>query len=773
MLRNRLYYSIKPLVPLPIRFAIRRWFAVRKRRQVDGAWPIMPGSELPPESWPGWPEGKQFALVLTHDVEGNLGLGKCDRLIELEKELGFRSSFNLIPEGEYRVTDDLRADFLARGCEVGVHDLYHDGKLFLREHEFATNAVRINHYLREWGAAGFRSGFMLHNLDWLHQLNVQYDASTFDTDPFEPQPQGRNTIFPFWVPRPTDGVQGSKFDVQGSRFSSAFNPRPSTLNHSTTPPLHHSTTPLGAGYAELPYTLPQDSTLFLLLEERHPDIWFQKLDWIARHGGMALVNVHPDYMRFEGEAASPHTYPADFYRQFLEYARQRYKDSFWQPLPRELAAFVARHHLPPRREPRRICMVTHSDFLSDARVSRYAEALAQRGDHVDVLALRRSPDVPAKETLGNIDLFRLQPRYGKTEKSRLSHLLPVVRFLVTSSFWLFREHRRRPYDLLHIHNVPDFLVFAAWYPKLTGARVILDIHDLVPEFYVSKFGVHQHSIAIYLLKAIERVSAAFADHVIISNHLWRDTYASRNHLNGKCSVFINNVDSRVFCPRPRTRSDGKTIVLFPGGLQWHQGLDIAIRAFRKVRAQLPNAEFHIYGDGNMKDDLIQLAKELELSDAVRFFNPLSVRQVAEIMANADLGVVPKRADSFGNEAYSTKIMEFMSLGIPTVVSSTKIDRFYFDDSVVRFFESGNVEALSDAMLEVIRDRQLRRRLAANGLDYVARNNWNSRRAAYLDLVDLLISGQHNSAIIPPDPFDQRTLKRLENPKAEAPELVMK
>src|ERR1035441_4719507 len=199
MLRNRLYYSIKPVVPLSVRFAIRRWFAVRKRRRVDGVWPIMPGSELPPEGWPGWPEGKQFALVLTHDVEGNLGLGKCARLIELEKSLGFRSSFNLIPEGEYRVSDALRADFHAHGCEVGVHDLYHDGKLFLREHEFSVNAVRINEYVREWGAAGFRSGFMLHNLDWLHQLNVQYDASTFDTDPFEPQPQGRNTIFPFCV----------------------------------------------------------------------------------------------------------------------------------------------------------------------------------------------------------------------------------------------------------------------------------------------------------------------------------------------------------------------------------------------------------------------------------------------------------------------------------------------------------------------------------------------------------------------------------------------
>jgi glycosyltransferase involved in cell wall biosynthesis len=643
MLRNRLYYSIKPLVPLPIRFGIRRWFAVRKRRQVDGAWPILPGSELPPDGWPGWPEGKRFALVLTHDVEGQSGLDKVTRLMKLESQLGFRSSFNLIPEGPYRVPREFREQIESDGFEVGVHDLYHDGKLFLTRNEFNRRAVQINHYLKDWGAAGFRSGFMLHNLDWVHQLDVQYDASTFDTDPFEPQPQGRNTIFPFWVPR-NEKLKAEALKSEIPSVTSAFgldpdslNPQPSTLNDSA---LHHSITPIRSGYAELPYTLPQDSTLFLLLEERHPDIWCQKLDWIARHGGMALVNVHPDYIRFEGDGASPHTYPVDFYRQFLEYARRKYKDRFWQPLSRDLAAFVARHNLPPRREPRRICMLTHSDFLSDARVSRYAEALAQRGDHVDVLALRRSPELPARETFGNIDLFRLQPRYSKTEKSRLSHLLPVVRFLVTCSFWLLRQHKRRRYDLLHIHNVPDFLVFAGWYPKLKGAKIILDIHDMVPEFYASKFGAHSRSLGTCLLKAIERVSASFADHVIISNHLWHTTYVSRNHLNGKCSVFINNVDSRVFCPRPRTRSDGKIIVLFPGGLQWHQGLDIAIRAFRKVSTQLPNAEFHIYGDGNMKNNLLELTKELELTDAVRFFNPLSVRQVAEIMANADLGVVP-------------------------------------------------------------------------------------------------------------------------------------
>jgi len=303
---------------------------------------------VPPESWPGWPEGKQFALVLTHDVEGNLGLDRCERLIELEKSLGFRSSFNLIPEGEYKVSDVLRADFHARGCEVGVHDLYHDGKLFLSKAEFTRNASEINKHLKDWGAVGFRSGFMLRNLDWLHQLSIHYDLSTFDTDPFEPQPQGQHTIFPFWVPRPSNSVQASNLKVQGSRISSSLNSQPSNINSQPSNCSQPSALSR-AGYIELPYTLPQDNTLFLLLRE-HLDIWFQKLDWIAKNGGMALVNVHPDYMRFNGEPASFRTYPAELYRGFLEYARKRHGDSFWQPLPKEAAAHLLNARLNRAKE---------------------------------------------------------------------------------------------------------------------------------------------------------------------------------------------------------------------------------------------------------------------------------------------------------------------------------------------------------------------------------------------------------------------------------------
>jgi hypothetical protein len=153
---------------------------------------------------------------------------------------------------------------------------------------------------------------MLHKLDWLHQLNITYDASTFDTDPFEPQPEGRHTIFPFWVPQA--GANGESPVTNPSRGRS--------------------------GYVELPYTLPQDSTLFLLLRETTPEIWMRKLDWIAEHGGMALIDTHPDYMALDGSSQKAGTYPLRLYRDFLDYIRSTYSGEYWAALPRQVAAHL-------------------------------------------------------------------------------------------------------------------------------------------------------------------------------------------------------------------------------------------------------------------------------------------------------------------------------------------------------------------------------------------------------------------------------------------------
>jgi hypothetical protein len=235
---------------------------------------------------------------LTHDVEAQRGVDRVKQLAAVEMALGFRSSFNFIPEGPYQVSAELRQWLVERGFEVGVHDHAHDGKLYQSRSRFLASAERINHFLKDWSAVGFRSGFMFHNLEWIKDLNVLYDSSTFDTDPFEPQPQGVKTIFPFWV----EGREGR-------------------------------------GYVELPYTLVQDSTLFVMLEEKSNEIWKRKLDWIASRGGMALLNVHPDYVAFENQAAGPDEFPVAHYAEFLTWVRAAYGDKYWHTLPRDVAEF--------------------------------------------------------------------------------------------------------------------------------------------------------------------------------------------------------------------------------------------------------------------------------------------------------------------------------------------------------------------------------------------------------------------------------------------------
>ena len=702
MLLNRVYYLFKPVMPWRMRLALRRWRANRRRVAFADVWPIDSKADRVPPGWPGWPDGKRFALVLTHDVEGSKGVSRVEQLMNLELKHGFHSSFNFVPEDEYRVPDAVREMLGQAGFEVGVHGLEHDGKLYSSKAKFAAKASRIREYLQQWNSTGFRSPLMQHKLEWLHVLGVDYDASTFDTDPFEPEPDGVGTIFPFWVPGPNR-----------------------------------------TGYVELPYTLVQDFTLFGVLRERNIDVWKRKLDWIVERGGMALLNTHPDYMCFEGQQ-NRDEYPVAHYEELLRYVRSKYEGSYWSALPRE----VARHYrdrVPSasRNTRKKLCMVAYSPYESDNRIRRYAESLVKRGDQVDVIAITGAHSGPEKEVNG-VTVYRVQHR-EHNERNKWTYAWRLLRFLWRSSAALTRLHKQNRYDVIHIHNMPDFLVFAAWYPKMTGAKLILDIHDVVPELFANKFRTRGKSAYVGLLKALEKMSANFVDHVIVSNHLWYRTITSRSVSQEKCSVFINNVDSEMFSRHARNRADGRFIVLFPGSFQWHQGLDIAIQAFAHVKTRVPNAEFHLYGGagGDQEADLRRLVRQLDLEGSVKFCGGIALDQMAQVIANADLGVVPKRADSFGNEAYSTKIMEFMSQGVPVVVSRTKIDTFYFEEGVVHFFRSGDSQAMAEAMLDVINDKVLRQSLVARGYEYVERNSWDLKKREYLDLIDALSTEHFN------------------------------
>jgi hypothetical protein len=297
---NQFFYTLKPLIPRRLQIALRRQIAKYKRKKYANVWPIDTGAGKTPRGWPGWPESKQFALLLSHDVDTEKGQARVLELAALEMKLGFRSAFNFVPE-RYANHPEIRTQLRANGFEINLHGLRHDGKLFRARKLFEQRAMRINQYLKEWSSSGFTSPSMLCRADWLHQLDITHSLSTFDTDPFEPQPEPASIIFPYWV----SNGQTSK------------------------------------GYVELPYSLPQDHLLFVILKEKSIDIWKRKLDWVASCGGMALLNTHSDYMNFDGGMKLfNEEYPIDFYIQFLKYVKSAYAGKYFHATPSEIAAYV-------------------------------------------------------------------------------------------------------------------------------------------------------------------------------------------------------------------------------------------------------------------------------------------------------------------------------------------------------------------------------------------------------------------------------------------------
>lgn len=294
----RAYYRSKPLLPRRLQIAMRRLYAKRQRRTDFPRWPIEPllverrrarlreelerlGLERLPTIG-DWPDGARFASILTHDVEGPAGVANVRRIIEIERRHGFVSSWNFVAEW-YPIEEGLFDDVRAAGCEIGLHAIKHDCRLFDSRPGFEAALPAIHRYLAAWGADGFRSPATHRNPDWMPELGALYDSSFPDTDPFEPQAGGCCSILPFFL----------------------------------------------GDLVELPITLVQDHTLWEILREKTIDLWTQKSDWIIANGGLINLITHPDYLDTPARLR--------MYEEFLEYLSAQ--EGGWHALPRDVAAW--------------------------------------------------------------------------------------------------------------------------------------------------------------------------------------------------------------------------------------------------------------------------------------------------------------------------------------------------------------------------------------------------------------------------------------------------
>lgn len=385
---------------------------------------------------------------------------------------------------------------------------------------------------------------------------------------------------------------------------------------------------------------------------------------------------------------------------------------------------------------RRHCMVVDNTY-PDPRVEREANALLERGYQVDVIC-QLSRGAPRTEHDGRLSIYRL-PVKRRRGASALVQLWEYLAFGAWATAMVTLRHLRARYDVVQVHNVPDFLVFSAVVPKLLGASVILDLHDLMPEFFASRFGGDLRRPLARAVLFQERLSTGFADRVITVTELWRRRLIQRGTPQDKVHVVMNLPDEQAYPTREPVirRHEGPLTVVYHGTLTRRYGIDVLLMAFALARKRTP-LRLVIHGRGEYREDGIALAKDLGIDDAVTWSTGnLSTADLSALIGQGDIGVVPNRNDLFTDEILPTKLMEYVALGIPSVVSRTTAVESHFTDDMVRFAEPGNAEDLAAALVELANDPEQRSALASNAQRFSRQFRWADQAADYVALVDRL------------------------------------
>jgi glycosyltransferase involved in cell wall biosynthesis len=384
---------------------------------------------------------------------------------------------------------------------------------------------------------------------------------------------------------------------------------------------------------------------------------------------------------------------------------------------------------------KKICMVAYTNYLSDARPRREAETLARRGDRVDFIALAEK-DRPSSESVQGVRVFRLkQMRYRGS--SGLSYGLTYLKFLLLATFKLVRLHRKERYDIVYFHTMPDLIVLVGLIPKLFGARVVLNIHDMMPELYMSKFGVSATHPLIRLIALEEQFSIRRADKVICVHDPHRDVLCKRGADRSKITVLPNVPDPLVFqSERSTPRDQGTFRIVYHGTIARRLGLDLAVRAFAKAIDSCPGAEFEIFGDGDAGDELVTQIEASGLSDKIHFSKKMfRVESIAQMIQGASMGLIPNRRDLATEYMLPVKLLEYVHLGIPVIAPRLMTIQYYFNENQVAFYEPGDVDDLAATICRLYADPAKRAELARNGAEFARSLSWDTLKEKLYAVID--------------------------------------
>lgn len=388
----------------------------------------------------------------------------------------------------------------------------------------------------------------------------------------------------------------------------------------------------------------------------------------------------------------------------------------------------------------RVCVIVNQIYYTDARVMSYANMLARAGAEVDVIAAKHSKRNDPNQH-PNIKVYSTPiARNYRDGLGYMTNYITSTFFLVLYAFFLYFKRR---YQIIHVNNMPDTLILAALIPRLFGAKVILDIHDPMPNVFMSKYGMGEDHPVVRMFIMQEKFSASLSHEVITANPMFKDLLFERGTPKEKILV-INNIPNRNLFNRqnvkvePRGTSDKFTLI-FPGTIAPRYGLDNAIQALPRLAKEIPNLELKIIGKHSQHaEELIALASRLNVTEYVNFVPFMPTDQIPSEIAKADVGVYTALPDPHMSIAMPGKVLEFATMGIPVVASRVPILEAFFDDTSILFFTPGNIDEFCDHVLKLYHSPSLRKNLVENADKmFTNKYSWKEEFDQYLALVHKL------------------------------------
>jgi len=391
-------------------------------------------------------------------------------------------------------------------------------------------------------------------------------------------------------------------------------------------------------------------------------------------------------------------------------------------------------------------MVVIGYYPDDTRVRREAETLIEAGMVVDVICLRKE-EQPFKEEMNGVRIHRVNLKHKRG--SIVRYLFEYTYFFFIGFLKLTILHLCKRYQIIHVHNMPDILVLTALFPRFSSAKVLLDLHDPMPEVYMTKYHKRITHPVTRLLCLLEKVSIHFSHRVITTNKAFQERFISRGCPPDKIDIVMNTPMEKIFHrdianhKNANPSNNRKFVIMFHGTILERHGLDTALRALDKVRKKIPNLLFKVYGEGDFLEKFISQVKEFNLSEVVEYNGYIPNEKIGEIILDIDVGIVPNKLNPFTQINLPVRIFEYLSLQKPVIVPRTQGILDYFDEESIHFFEPDNVEDLTKVLFKIYSNPFSCQSVINRGMGVYHQHRWELQQRYFIDLVTNLIENNPN------------------------------